>query len=180
MTEEKIEEKKRRRKRVEEERNRGEEEKIENIFFDLLLYFFLLLLFFLLFFLQSSPLLISSSPLFISSSSSYFLSGMSLSIYPLPDNIIFPCMYVVVVDIYNSLPDSFDMIDGRYLYPLSTVITYTTGAPPGPLARPKLSRTPKPQEKKRCRSPTPSRRAPTLEALPRPPQTRNKLGLRLH
>ena len=52
------------------------------------------------------------------------------SIYPLPDNIIFPCMYVVVVDIYNSLPDNFDMMDGRYLYPLSTVITYTTGAPP--------------------------------------------------
>ena len=41
-------------------------------------------------------------------------------------------MYVVVVDIYNSLPDNFDMMDGRYLYPLSTVITYTTGAPPRP------------------------------------------------
>ena len=67
-----------------------------------------------------------------------------VDIYPLPDNIIFPCMYVVVVDIYNSLPDNFDMMDGRYVYPLSTVITYTTGAPPGPLARPKLSRTPKP------------------------------------
>ena len=57
-----------------------------------------------------------------------------VDIYPLPDNIIFHCMYVVVVDIYNSLPDNFDMKDGRYLYPLSTVITYTTRAPPSPLA----------------------------------------------
>ena len=32
---------------------------------------------------------------------------MSLSIYSLPDNIIFPCMYVVVVGI-TPLPDNFD------------------------------------------------------------------------
>ena len=89
-------------------------------------------------------------------------------------------MYVVVVDIYNSLPDNFDMMDGRYLYPLSTVITYTTGAPPRPSRSTKTLEDTQTLEKKRCRSPTPSRRAPTLEALPRPPQTRNKLGLRLH
>ena len=104
---------------------------------------------------------------------------MSLSIYPLPDNIIFPCIYVVVVDIYNSIPDNFDMMDGRYLYPLWTVITYTTGAPPA-LSLDQNSRGHPNPRKKTMSVSYPSRRAPTLEALPRPPQTRNKLGLRLH
>ena len=117
------------------------------------------------------------------------------SIYPLPDNIVSPCMYVVVVDIYNSLPDNFDMRGGRYIYPLSTVITYTRGDPSA-LSLDQNSRGYPNPRKKQCQSPTPSRRAPTrstnsleatqiyqvkralssrppqtLEALLRPPQT---------
>ena len=111
---------------------------------------------FFLFFLRSFPLFLSSSPLFISSLFSYVLSGLSSSgCSPSP-----------------SPPprDNFDMRGGRYIYPLSTVITYTTAAPPSALSLDQNSRGhPNPREK-RCWSPTPSRRAPTRQTLSRPPK----------
>ena len=80
-------------------------------------------------------------------------------------------MYVVVVDIYNSLPDNFDMMDGRYVYPLSTVITYTTGAPPRPSRSTKTLEDTQTLEKKMSVSyPLPPRPYPwsVAEATPNP------------
>ena len=177
-----------------------------------MLFFLFLLLFFSFFSSIASLLFLSSSPLFISSFVFLFLSGMSLSIYPLrsnfntrwvpiyplPDNIIFPCICMSRRCRYNPLPDNFDMRGGRYIYPLSTVITYTTGPPPSALSLDQNSRGhPNPREKTMLVSyPLPPRPYPTnsleatqiyqvkralssrppqtLEALSRPPQTLEK------
>ena len=125
------------------------------LFFLLLLYSFLLLLFFFFFFSSSfflfssfSLIIFFSSPLFISSSFSYVLSGLSPSgCSPSP-----------------SPPprDNFDMRGSRYIYPLSTVITYTTAAPPWPSRSSKTLEATQIYQVKRALS---SRPPQTLEAL---------------
>ena len=59
--------------------------------------------------------------------------------------------------------DNFDMRGGRYIYPLSTVITYTTAAPPSALSLDQNSRGhPNPREKTMLVSyPLPPRPYPT-------------------
>ena len=84
-------------------------------------------------------------------------------IYPLADNIIFPCICMSRRCRYNPLPDNFNMRCGRYIYPLSTVITYTMAAPPRPSRSTKTLEDTQTLERKRCWSPTPSRRAPTRQ-----------------